>query len=373
MVKQVERDGFINLAKTDEASDMLEPKEGFISRREFLTLSSAIGLAYGFLPLVGHGAIAEAQELERVLLRLSWIPSGKDSAFYAAKAQGFWAKNGIDVNVRPGTGDADVCKLVGLARDDFGISGMDGVIKARIGGIPVKMLGMHLPKPPQSIVSKTKAGIKVPKDLEGKTLVGSPASGMTRLLPAFFKKNGVDESKVKVNLASPGSWISLLLEDKVDAIPAFLMVEVAALKGQGWEEGKNLNIIRFEDWGFPDILSLGFITSDEYLQKKRDLVKRFIPPCLEGIRYAMKNPEDAVNELLKVFPEMNKVVLLDGLQHSFKLMNTKEAAENTLGWISKEKVEFTQNLLFETGQIEKKLPVEEFFTNEFLTGPAFKG
>jgi len=344
-----------------------------ISRRDFLVLSGTVGIALGLPALFERSSLAQGQEVDRVLLRLSWIPSGKDSAFYAAKHKGFWANRRLDVDVRPGTGDADVCKLVGLRRDDFGVSGMDGVIKARVRGLPVKMLGMHLAMPPQSIVAKTKSGIKTPKDLEGKTLVGSPASGMTGLLPAFFKKNGVDSSKVKVVMSSPGSWTSLFLADKVDAMPAFLMVEVAALKSKGWEEGKNLNIMRFKDWGFPDLLSLGLITSDQYIEKKRDLVERFVPPFFDGIRYSMKNPSDAVSELAKVFPEMNKHVLVDGLLHSFKLMRTKGAAEHTLGWIEEGKVKFTQDLLYELGQIKKKLPVTEFFTNEFLSGPPFKG
>jgi hypothetical protein len=102
--------------------------------------------------------------------------------------------------------------------------------------------------------------------------------------------------------------------------------------------------MRFKDWGVPDLLSLGLITSDQYIEKKRDLIERFVPPFL-----------------------------VDGLLHSFKLMRTKGAAEHTLGWIEEGKVKFTQDLLYELGQIKKKLPVTEFFTNEFLSGPPFKG
>ena len=131
--------------------------------------------------------------------------------------------------------------------------------------------------------------------------------------------------------------------------------------------------MRFEDWGFSDLLTLGFITSDRYIEKKRDLVKRFIQACFDGIRYAMQNPEDSVNAFLKLEPHKKKSILLEGLLSSFKLMDTKEAKDHTLGWIQEEKVEFTQNLLYELGQIDKKLPVTEFYTNEFLAGPPYKG
>jgi len=350
---------------------ILEQKKR-ITRREFLEFSTAAGIALGLMPL-GHIAAGNAAEMNQALLRLSWLPSGKDTVFYAAKAQGFWKNNGIDIDIRAGTGSADVCKLVGLARDDFGISSMESVIKARLKRLPVKMLGMHIPRPAQAIVSKADAGIKVPKDLEGKTFVGSPASAISRLLPAFLKKNGVDPSKVTVKMARPGAQMSLLLADKADAIPAMLTAEVVALKAKGWEEGKNLNIMRFEDWGFSGLLTLGFITSDKYIEKKRDLVKRFVQPCFDGIRFAMKNPEDAVNALLKSFPLKNKAILLEGLLASFKLMSTQEAKDHTLGWIGEEKVAFMQDLLYDLGQIKKKLPVTDFFTNEFLAGPPYKG
>ncbi len=373
MKEQNSNDGTTYSSQAEKSSTSLDAKMRFITRREFLELSTTLGVSFGLLSLVGHKAIGEAAEMDRVLLRLSWLASGKDVAFYAARAQGFWSKNGIDLDIRAGTGSADVCKLVGLARDDFGISGMAAIIKARIKGLPVKMLGMHIPRPAQAILSKADAGIKVPKDLEGKTFVGSPASAITRLLPAFLKKNGVDPSKVTVKMARPGAQMSLLLADKADAIPAMLTAEVVALKAKGWEEGKNLNVMRFEDWGFSDLLTLGFITSDRYIEKKRDLVKRFIPACFDGIRYAMQNPEDSVNAFLKLAPQKKKSILLEGLLSSFKLMDTKEAKDHTLGWIQEEKVEFTQNLLYELGQIDKKLPVTELFTNEFLTGPPYKG
>ena len=69
---------------------------------------------------------------------------------------------------------------------------------------------------------------------------------------------------------------------------------------------------------------------------------------------------------------MDKQIVLEGLKISFESFDTTEAREHTLGWMSKEQWNWTQDLLFSIGQIKGKIPVEDCFTNEFLSGPPYK-
>lgn len=102
------------------------------------------------------------------------------------------------------------------------------------------------------------------------------------------------------------------------------------------------------------------------------MVEKFTQAAFEGIRYSIKNPEEAVEAMLKDNPLMEREATLDSLKISFELFPSREAEQKTLGWMSKEKWEWMQNLWYEVGEIDKKLPVEEYFTNEFLSGPPFK-
>ena len=55
-------------------------------------------------------------------LRLDFLPSGEYCAYYSAKEAGLWAKNGLDVEIRSGTGSLESCKLVALGREGFAIA-----------------------------------------------------------------------------------------------------------------------------------------------------------------------------------------------------------------------------------------------------------
>ena len=73
-------------------------------------------------------------------------------------------------------------------------------------------------RPPFSIVSLKKAGIKGPKDLEGKIL-GAPApDGAFAQWAAFTKANGIDGSKVKVENVGFPVREPMLGHGQVDAI-----------------------------------------------------------------------------------------------------------------------------------------------------------
>src|SRR3989304_3157447 len=208
----------------------------------------------GVLGLAGLGRPREAAaQAQKVSLRLDFLPSGEYCGYYMAKEAGLWARNGLDVEIRAGTGSLESCKLVALGREDFAISDASTMMKSRIDGMPLKMIGTHLARHPVSLSAKTSAGIRTPKGLPGKSVamaaVGSPRS----LLPTFLKVNGIDPGKIELRFMAPGALFAAFLEDKADALVSYLVPWKALLESRGYEEGKNLTIIRWMDYGFQNL------------------------------------------------------------------------------------------------------------------------
>jgi NitT/TauT family transport system substrate-binding protein len=333
-------------------------------RRDFLRGVSKAGLvaAAGLAsPAVRTGA-----QSQKVSLRLDFLPSGEYCGYYNAKETGLWAKNGLDVEIRSGTGSLESCKLVALGREDFGIADASTMMKSRIEGMPLKMIGTHLARAPISLFAKATTGIKSPKDLAGKSVAMAPVSAGRSLLPPFLKLNGVDPAKVEMSFMATGALLAAFLEDKADALVSYLVPWKALLASRGFDEGKNLVIFRWMDYGFQNLAGAGFIVTEDTLAKRRDVVARFVPPIYQGVREALDRPADAVDHLLKYFPERSRQVDLNICEVSLDLQLSDEAKKNKLGWLAREKWDWTQNVWFDLGEIKKKLPVDEYFTNDFL-------
>jgi len=333
-----------------------------MDRRDLLRVLGGAAVAGG----VGFPSLRARAQSQKVSLRLDFLPSGEYCGYYMAKEAALWAKNGLDVEIRAGTGSLESCKLVALGREDFAISDASTMIKSRIEGMPLKMIGTHLARHPVSLFAKASSGIKSPKDLVGKTVAMAPVGSPRSLLPPFLKLNGVDPAKVEMNFMAPGALLAAFLGDKVDALISYLVPWKAVLESRGFDEGKNLVIFRWMDHGFENLAGAGFIVSEETLAKRRDVVTRFVPPIYEGVRQATERRDEAVGHVLKYFPERSRQVDQNICATSLDLQITDEAKKNKLGWLAREKWEWTQNVWFDLGEISKKLPVDEYFTNDFL-------
>jgi ABC-type nitrate/sulfonate/bicarbonate transport system substrate-binding protein len=335
-----------------------------LHRREFLRRLGGLGIlgaAVGAFP-----ATRAAAQPQKVSLRLDFLPSGEYCGYYAAKEAGFWAKNGLDVEIKAGTGSLESCKLVALGREDFAIADASTMMKSRIDGMPLKMVGTHLARHPVSLFAKTSAGIRSPKDLAGKSVAMAPVGSPRSLLPPFLKMNGVDPAKVEMRFMATGALMAAFLEDKADALVSYLVPWKALLESRGLEDGKNLVIFRWMDYGFQNLAGAGFIVNDETLAKRKEVVVRFVPPIYQGVRAALERQAEAVGYVHKYFPERDRPVDLKICSASLDLQLSEEAKKNKLGWLSREKWEWTQNVWFDLGEIKKKLPIEEYFVNDFL-------
>ena len=344
----------------------------FISRRDFFKFFGLLGVIVGagIDPVMLRKPAEAAMPSDQVIFRMTWFPLGKESPFWITKEKGFWSKNGIDVVLRGGIGSSSNAQLLGAGQDDFAMLDASILIASRLAGIPVKMLGLHLAKLPIILISKKGKNILEPKDLMGKKVITGPGNEQF-LFEAFLKLHRIDLSKVQ-HIVGGRDHALMMLQDQADAATEVAPTILPTFKSLGFEEGKNLNIMRFSKFGFPKLLGFGVCTKESTITKKKDLVKRFVPPVYEGIRYAMEHPDETAEIFVKYYPEMDKQIVLEGLKISFESFDTTEAREHTLGWMSKEQWNWTQDLLFSIGQIKGKIPVEDCFTNEFLSGPPYK-
>jgi len=86
----------------------------------------------------------------------------------------------------------------------------------------------------------------------------------------------------------------------------------------------------------------------------------------EAIAAARQDPEGAIDSLMKRSPTLNRPVVLRTLTMSFDLIDPDWGKGKPQAWMSPDVIEKSQEILLQYAGVQKKLPVDSYFTNEFV-------
>jgi NitT/TauT family transport system substrate-binding protein len=310
-------------------------------------------------------AVGQASADDKVVLGLDWLVLGRHAGFFVAKQNGYYQKEGIDVQIERGYGAADAVKRLAAGQTHFAFGDAGSVVLARAQGIEAKAVAMVYARAPFVLWTRADANIKKPKDLEGKS-IGSPAGASVRVLfPAFAKLTGVDGEKINWVTVDVTGLYPLLFSGKVNAIVDFELGWPTISK-KAAEAGVKLEPFRFADYGF-EMYSNAILATDAMIKDKPDLVRRFVKASLEGYKEAFNNPEAAGAILAKSFPQLDPGSAAEEVVIVRSLAASPEAKAQGLGYISPEKMTRTRDIVAETYNVQKVIPVENLYTNRFLS------
>ncbi|MCS6920662.1 MAG: ABC transporter substrate-binding protein, partial [Elioraea sp.] len=107
---------------------------------------------------------AAQQKLEFIL---NWVPGGDHAPYYYAKAQGWYAKEGIDLVLEPGKGSMLAVQKVGAAANPIGLADMGTVLVGKGKGADLVAVFNVYANSPQGLYWLKSSGIKGVKDFCG--------------------------------------------------------------------------------------------------------------------------------------------------------------------------------------------------------------
>jgi len=293
-------------------------------------------------------------EVQSVSLRLKWINQAQFAGFFMANSKGYFKENNLSVKIEPGGPNISPIQMVVSGANNFGIVGADQIILARGKGIPVVSIGVIYKQTPEALISLKEKNITSPKDLIGKKIAVIYGNDEV-LYNSFLSNQKIDRSKLNEVPQIPD--VSQLLTNQVDVKMAYEMNDPVLLK----IKGRETNIIRFRDFGvnfYADTL----FTTEDMIKNHPDIVKSFVKASFKGWSYAVKNPIEAVDEVLTVNPNLNKEAQLGYLQLSIPIINKDEK----LGFSNKDVWENMQKELINQKIMEKEIDISKAFSNDFL-------
>jgi ABC-type nitrate/sulfonate/bicarbonate transport system substrate-binding protein len=289
---------------------------------------------------------------------LDWFPNTNHSGLYAAKDQGYYAQEGLDVDiVQPSEGGNP--QLVASGKTDFAISYQEEVTMARSQDIPVVALAAVIQHNTSGFASPVSKNIKTPKDFEGKTYGGWGSPAETAVLKVLMDKYGADVNKVKiVNVGSADFFASM--EKGIDFSWIF----------EGWtgieakNKGMDLNYIRLKDEDkVLDYYTPVIIASEDKLSQNPELVKKFMKATAKGYNYAINKPNETAAILLKNVPELNPELV--NASQSY-LSKQYKADASRWGEMKTEVWKNYADFMFANKLIDKNITADQAFTNKFL-------
>jgi NitT/TauT family transport system substrate-binding protein len=261
---------------------------------------------------------------ETVTFTLNWVPYGEHAPFYYGIQQGFYADEGIDLKIEPGSGSGNTIKAVAQGQTMFGWADTPPLANAVASGMPVKSAGVFLQKGPASIEFLAEKNIKSIKDLKGKTVGGTPGDAMYATFPALLAANDMQPTDVTVVNMDPANKIAQLAEGQVDAIMGFFHDQGPTIEAR---TGKEVDHLLFADSGL-NLLGLGIVASDETLSGKKDLVGKFVRATQKSWTEAVNNPEDAAKAMAELAEnEPPEEVLVKQLKLAEPLLDLETAGE----------------------------------------------
>lgn len=317
----------------------------------------------GLILVLGFGP-GLAAEKTKVKFAESWLLDAGATEWFVAIDKGYYAEQGLEVQVSRGFG-AGADQIKRLLAGEQHLASVDpmAVVLARSKGIKIKLVAMKYEKHPMVIFALKKTGIKAPRDLEGHSVGMSPYGSEKFLLPMLAELNGVDVRKINIVNMNPGQKFSMLGAGKVDSVVLFSSSQPMVSRATAPIGG--FNVIAFADYGL-DLYGNGIGATDNYISKNPEVIRRFWRASVKGLKFARQHPDQAIDILLKHLPALNRKTNREKWGMAIQLIFTKAAQKYGLGFMTKEKMSKTRDMAARMHKIDNPPALEDIFTNEFV-------
>lgn len=310
-------------------------------------------------------AAGSAQAADKVVLMLNWYVYGEHTPFFYGKAKGFYADQGIDLEIQEGRGSAMTAQAVAAGTVGFGYFDVPTMIKAAAKGAPLVSVGVLLQKSPMSVMGFTDKNIRKPEDIKGKTVATTPGDSLSQIWPFFLQKTGLSESDFRTVSGDAQTKLNAVINGQADLLLGYAMDQSMKIKDA---TGKDVTPILFADYGV-NMVSSGIVVQKELLTENPDLIRRFMAATTQAVEAAEKAPAEATAATLAALPEAGKPeTLQEGFERTIPLYRTEETQGQRPFRVTDANMAETVKLLIEYGGVDASAAADPkaFYTNEFL-------
>ena len=302
----------------------------------------------------------ETPKLEKITVVLDWVPNTNHTGMFVAQEKGFYAEEGLEVEIiQPTAGGS--AELIAAGQGHFGISYQEQVTYARTtkNPLPIKAIAAIIQHNTSGFAAPSTKEIVSPKDFEGKKYGGWGSPMEEAMLKALMEKENADFNKLEMIDIGAADFFTAV-EKHVDFTWIYY----------GWDgvaaELKNmdLNFILLQEVDPAlDFYTPTIIASEKLLNENPEIAKKFLRATAKGYEFAIENPEEAAQDILKAVPELDKEIVVASQKY---LAEQYRSDAPRWGEMKEEVWKTYAQWMFERNLLEGELEANKAFTNEFL-------
>ncbi|HHT78897.1 MAG TPA: ABC transporter substrate-binding protein [Actinobacteria bacterium] len=297
---------------------------------------------------------------EKITIVLDWVPNTNHTGIYVAKEKGYYGEAGLGADiVQPAEGGS--ADLIAAGKGEFGISYQEQIIYARTASpsLPVVAIAAIIPRNTSGFASMKEKNITTPRDFENKIYGGWGSPAEDAMLKGLMEKYDADFSKLSIVNIGASDFITSVQRD-VDFSWIFYGWDGIASEIKDFD----INFMLLQDFDKRlDFYTPAIIISEKTLSGKKELVQKFVDATRKGYLYAIENPDESAEILLKNAPELDREIVLKSQQY----LSSRYMPENgKWGYMEEEIWKNFSDWMFENELITRKLDYKNAYTNEFL-------
>ena len=249
--------------------------------------------AVAALLLASFSASAE----EKVTLMLDWFVNPNHGPIILAKEKGWFAEQGLDVQIQEPADPSVPDKLVAAGRIDLAVSYQSTLISSTAAKLPLVRSATLISGPLNSLIVLDKSGIKSLADLKGKNIGVAIGGNEDATIGTMLRSEGVDMDTVKI-INVGWALSSSLASGKVDAIWGGLRnFELNQLAIEGYDA----TAFYPEEHGVPPYDELIFVANKN--KYNPETINKFNTAIEKATVYLINHPEQAWKEFVAYSPD----------------------------------------------------------------------
>ena len=325
-----------------------------------------IGLSLLLAAAVAVGSFGQTQQaaaavpLTKITFIQEWpVADGFWIPWILGKQKGFYADEGIDLDIVAPPTVADTMKFLGTGRADVAFTTVMDLIFAKEQGAPVKAIGRYGRGNNWGIIAKVGTPLSM-QGLKGKT-IGIYNDAWTKAqLSLMLKSAKMTLDDVKL-VSAADDTVPLLLEGKVDAITGITNAEGTEMVTTGKQTGSFLPAI---EHGVPNTPIFMFAGNETWLAKNPALARHFMRATQKSMEYAIVHPDEGTAAFAAAYSKAYDPVYI-GQQWKDTIPQFGKTDRGMLvlddaDWIS------LLAAVKSLGLVKGPLPASQYYTNEYL-------
>jgi NitT/TauT family transport system substrate-binding protein len=311
-------------------------------------------------------AAASAGAQEKLTYNMAWLPQGSSVGVAVAADQGWFKESGLEVSLMRGYGGNRTANELDQRQFEIGYVDPVSLVLNRGNNGRIRLIGSINTRWPAGICySPTRHKISSLDDLRGLQMGGGSASPVQNVIPAWLELNGKPRDFIRMLRLDPAVVDISLIEGKIDLAECWRASNRSVIKKQAQAAGLNVAWIEYSDFKL-NAYGSGFAAHEELIEKKPEVLKRFLRAAYRGYEYARANPAGGADIMVKMFPTLDRSVALDQINDINELIADKDVVGKPRGYLRDDRMQSTVSFVDQAFDLKGKVKPADTYTNALL-------